>query len=338
MRSAFNANESFSYNRQSDMGLLTTINSTISNATLTQASIPESTSSVTYAVLENNFYAISVLNSISNAVALFIDVIALIGIVKAKNFNMGTRVFLANLTIIDLISAATLQPCTTAYLISWINGSSLNSIKIWTDVTNSLHYILTLASFFAFMTVSLDRYMLIYHQFLYSERMTTKIAIVMSCIGNVSAVVSYVILKFTTKAIFIYFSIIMYVSIVFLLFIHTRIMITARRTYQKIRRSAYVDQVHQKRLKRRHVEIKQASVTLGLFVTIIICYLPIIIVNQIGQSHRADPLQLAIINHWALFLMMACPIAKQLLLCLLNTAIRAAIRRWIFSLRDPVFV
>ena len=322
------------------MNLLTTNNSSTANVTLRLTTAPlinPQFPSSSYSMLESNFYAIGVLNSISNAAALFIDIIALIGILKAKNFSSGTRVFLANLTIIDLVSAVTLQPCTTAYLINWIKNSSQASIEILSDVTNSMHYILTLASFFAFMAVSVDRYMLIYQQFIYSERMSTKVALAISCIGNLSAIISYIILKFTTKEIFTYFSIIMYISIAFLLCIHTRILITARKTYKKIRRAALVDKVYQRRLKRRHVEIKQAGVTVGLFVTIIICYLPIIIVNQIPRKYL-EPLQLAIIIHWALFLMMSCPIGKQLLLCVLNKAIRAAVRRWVFRLRDPVLV
>lgn len=291
-------------------------------------------------MLENNFYAISIFNSISNVAALLIDIIALIGIVKAQNFSSGTRVFLANLTIIDLISAATLQPCTTAYLIIWIKDSSQSSIMTLSDVTNCLHYILTLASLFAFMTVSVDRYMLLYQPFTYRNRMSTKIAITISCIDNTCVVISYIILKFTTpdQEIIKYFSIVMYISIAILFCIHTRIMITAMYAYRKIRQSSCSDQAHQNRLKRRRVEIKQASVTVGLFLTITICYLPIIVVNQIPRSQKNDLLQLAIITHWALFLMMACPIAKQFLLCVMNKAIRAAVKRWVFLLREPVFV
>ena len=309
------------------------------NSTLPPEAIPSlygnaacTVSSIT--MLESNFYAISVLNSISNAVALFIDIAVLTGILKAKKLKSGTRIFLANLTIIDLVSAITLQPCMTAYLIIWIKDSAQSSVELLSDVINTLHFILTLASFFAFIAVSVDRYMLVYRQFIYSDRMTKKIALAISTVTNLSAVVSYIIPRFIIEEIFSYYSVIIYVSIALLLGIHARIMITARKTHKKIQKSAYVDRLHQKRLKRRYVEIKQSSVTAGIFLAIIICYLPLIIVNQIPQRYLKDTCQKAIVIHWALFLMMACPIGKQLLLCILNKAIRAAIRRWIFLQRD----
>lgn len=309
-------------------------------AALTAPRVVFGTLSVEYSVLEGNIYAISVLNSISNIAALLIDIIALIGIIKAQNFSSGTRIFLANLTIIDLISAATLQPCTTAYLIIWLKDSSQSSINILSDVTNSLHYILTLTSFLAFVAVSVDRYMLLYQPFTYATKISTRTAIAISCLGNIGVVISYVILKLTTpdKKILRYFSIIMYISIAIMLCIHTRIMVTAMLTYRKIQQNSCSDQVQQNHLKRRRVEIKQAGVTVALFFTIITCYLPIIVINQIPQDASSDGLQRAIISHWALVLMLACPIGKQLLLCIMNKAIRAAVRRWVFLLRDPVFV
>ena len=300
----------------------------------------QTVSSVTHAMFVRNFYAISVLNSISNVIAFVIGIIALIGILKAQNFSAATRVFLANMTIIDLISAISLQPCTTAYLILWIKGTSFNTVKILSDVTNYLHYIVSICSFFAFMAVSVDRYMLLYQPLTYANILNTRIAIGISTALNVTVIISFTILQFNTTARepAKYCSIIMYISIALLLCIHTRIMITAMRTYRKIRLSAVGGKIPQTRLRRRRVEIKQASVTVGLFLTITICYLPIIIINQISFFEALDKLQLSIIGHWALFLMMACPIGKQFLLCVMNKAIRAAVKRWVFLLREPEFV
>ena len=119
-------------------------------------------STISYTALVGNLYAIAILNSMFNFVTLVIDIVALIGIVKAKDFSSGTRVYLINLTIIDLISAVSLQPCTSAYLYLWINSDHGKSTYILHETINALHYILIISSFFGFTTVSVDRYMLLY--------------------------------------------------------------------------------------------------------------------------------------------------------------------------------
>lgn len=297
-------------------------------------------STISYSTLVANLYAIAILNSMFNFVTFVIDIVALIGIVKAKNFNSGTRVFLINLTIVDLISAVSLQPCTSANLYLWIKSDHGISMAILYKAINALHYILTISSFFAFTTVSIDRYMLLYQPFHYVNVMSTRRAAFLSVILNIAVVISFTVLHFTAPPFKIlkYFGILIYVSIACLLFIHMRIMATAMITYKKIRQSSIGAPSQQSRLRRRRVEVKQAGVTFALFLTIIICYLPIIVVDQITFVHQLDPLLATLLYHWSFLIMLACPIAKQILLCVMNKAIRAAVKRWVFLLREPQFL
>ena len=297
-------------------------------------------STISYSTLVANLYAIAILNSVFNFVTLVIDIVALIGIIKANNFSSGNRVFLINLIIIDLISAVSLQPCTSANLYLWIKSDHGISMSILYKVINALHYILTISSFFAFTTVSVDRYMLLYQPYHYVNVMSTRKAAIISVTLNIVVIISFTVLHFTAPPfkILMYFGILIYVSIACLLFIHMRIMVTAMITYKKIRQSSIGAPSRQSRLRRRRVEVKQAGMTVALFLTIIICYLPIIIVGQIAFVYQLDPLLAALVYHWSFLIMLACPIAKQILLCVINKEIRAAVKRWVFLLREPQFL
>ncbi len=279
-----------------------------------------------YKVLVSNFWAISVLNTIFNIVAIVIDISALCGIIKANNFSEGTRVFLANMTILDLIMAMTLQPSLTAYLLLWIGASTPQWLF---DVFNALYYVLWIASFLSFLVVSLDRYLLIFYPFVYTNTMTTTKAIIVCCLFNLQAVVSFLILRFTAPPDTEqqYLNIIMYIIVVLLIIIHARIMLTARQMHKRIRQNS-ASNVQQTTLSRRRVEIKQAGVTFGLFITVIVCFTPLIIVQSIKYfASNLNPYTSAVALYWSVFIMLVCPILKQLLLCVLNSAIRAAIQK-----------
>ncbi len=287
-------------------------------------------------IMTSNFLAISILNTIFNVAAVLLDVSALKGIITARNFSEGTRVFLANMTVLDLIIAITLQPTLTAYLIVWLKSTTA-VLPLLFKVFNALHYILTISSFLSFLAVSLDRYLLIFFPFAYCNLMDTKKAVAVCCMLNLQAVISFTILRFNApqKTELEYLNIIMYIIVVLLILIHGRIMLTARQMHKRIRQNSTVDP-KQTMLRRKRVEMKQAGVTFGLFLTIIVCFMPLMVVQSIIYYIEGLPgLIQALALYWSVFIMLVCPILKQILLCVLNSAIRAAIRKWLFGEEVP---
>eukprot|EP00794_Sanderia_malayensis_P017762 gene17762-19535_t len=315
--------------------------SSLSNTTILTTVKPMHTNALSILrILKSNFLAISILNTILNIVAVLLDVCALKGITSARNFSEGTRVFLVNMTILDLITAITLQPTFTAYLLVWIQNTTASApiLPLLFKIFNALHYIMTISSFLSFLAVSLDRYLLIFFPFAYCNFMSTKIAVSVCCLLNLPAIVSFTILRFYATEQhneLQYLNIIMYIIVALLILIHGRIMLTARSMHKRIRQCSIVE-AKQTVLRRRRVELKQAGVTFGLFLTIVVCFMPIIVVQSImNNTGGVSDVTTGLALYWSVFIMLVCPILKQVLLCVLNSAIRAAIRKWFFGEEMP---
>eukprot|EP00794_Sanderia_malayensis_P017765 gene17765-19539_t len=315
--------------------------SSLSNTTTLTTVNPMHTNALSILrILKSNFLAISILNTILNIVAVLLDVCALKGITSARNFSEGTRVFLVNMTILDLITAITLQPTFTAYLLVWIQNTTASApiLPLLFKIFNALHYIMTISSFLSFLAVSLDRYLLIFFPFAYCNFMSTKIAVSVCCLLNLPAIVSFTILRFYATEQhneLQYLNIIMYIIVALLILIHGRIMLTARSMHKRIRQCSIVE-AKQTVLRRRRVELKQAGVTFGLFLTIVVCFMPIIVVQSImNNTGGVSDVTTGLALYWSVFIMLVCPILKQVLLCVLNSAIRAAIRKWFFGEEMP---
>ena len=266
--------------------------------------------------------AIVALNCMVNIIALVVDISVFIGIIKA-NFQKRLKIFLANMTLVDLFSSVVLQPIFSATLILQIVGHE--NLAIMHKINASLWYFIFPISLLALTAVSIERYILIYHPLRSEAIISANIAVGVSIfIWMLSIILRVGILFYTSPALFeTVLNAAMLLIVLGLMAIHLRIFITAKTIRNQVNSS-----IPGQPVDRRHAEIKLAAITTGMFITILISYPPYLIKRLVIQTSENIEVSRTVEYCFLLFITIST-VLKQLLLGILNKDVRSRIiRQW----------
>ena len=265
--------------------------------------------------------AIVALNCLVNIIALAVNMSVFINIVKA-NLQTGLKIFLANMTLVDLFTSVVLQPIFSATLILQIIGQQ----NLIIELTNAiLWYFIFPISLMAFTAVSIERCMLIYQPLRSDSIISAKLAVGISIFSWILSTALRVGTFYSRNPAIVETALngSMLLIVLGLLIIHLRIFLTARRVRNRVNHA-----IPGQPVDRRVAEIKLAAITTGMFVTILISYPPYVITRLIIQTTEDIELDQTI-EQWLILFITISAVLKQFLLGILNRDVRSQIiRQW----------
>ena len=281
--------------------------------------------------------AIAVLNCIVNIIALAVNIPVFLGIIKA-HLQTGMKIFLASMTLTDLFIAIVLQPIVLTKLIRKILGYPPDMLEL---ISGVLWFALLPISLFSLTLVSLERYILIYYPLRSDWKSLPQLAIGLSILNwifaptlGLSAGISFIKEIKIMETLETVSNAVMLAVVLGLIAIHLRIFITARKVLSDrgpLGKHAYIC----------IAEIKQAAITTGMFLTILVSYPPYLIFRLVDIHIAMDVEEELhkITSYWLLLFITMSFVLKQFLLGILNRDVRSTIlRQWrIFHRRKLIW-